>query len=329
MSPAHRRQEGSRLRPEATPEAPIRVLYVVGSGRSGSTVLDTVLGSHPQVESVGELTNLVGQGFEQELFCACGQRTPECPFWARLRERWRQRLGFEDLAGYRRLQRCFERTLRLPATGLQAAFRTPAYRDYARRTTALFAALREVSGKAVLVDSSKGAPRALALACMPGIDLRLLHLVRDGRGVAYSLARSIQRDERAGVQRDLPPRPVRRTALMWTVANLSAELVALTAARGRSFRLRYEDFVTDPATTLEAIGELAGLDYSAVAAALARGDAMPVGHTVAGNRVRMSGSVRLRLDEAWREGLGVEERKRFERVAGWLLRRYGYARSVG
>ena len=41
----------------------MKVLKITGLGRSGSTILDVVLGNHPQIESVGEVGNLIRNGW--------------------------------------------------------------------------------------------------------------------------------------------------------------------------------------------------------------------------------------------------------------------------
>jgi hypothetical protein len=94
-------------------ETPVKVLKVAGLGRSGSTILDVVLGNHPQIESVGEVGNLIRTGWisRESLrgidpkrirrpLCTCGRRldvpyveAPEeaCPFWSGVRREWVER----------------------------------------------------------------------------------------------------------------------------------------------------------------------------------------------------------------------------------------------
>lgn len=309
-------------------EEPVRVLYVVGAGRSGSTVLNTVLGSHPAVEGVGELTNLVEHGWIQELFCACGERAPACPFWSRVGREWSDRLGGEDVLQYLPLQQRFERVRSLLPAAV-ARHDGVGFREYERRTVALFRAIRAASGAPVVVDSSKGPVRGLALARMRGLDLRVVHLVRDGRGVANSLRRAYARDVRQGIQRDMPGRPVWRTALFWVLANRLADRVRAAVGPERSLLLRYEDFVADPAAALDAIGRLVEVDVSGVARALAAGEAFSTGHTIAGNRLRMAGSVTLRPDERWRGELPARQRRLVSVLTALDLRRYGYPLRTG
>ena len=44
-------------------QTPVKVLKITGLGRSGSTILDIVLGNHPQIENVGEVGNLIRNGW--------------------------------------------------------------------------------------------------------------------------------------------------------------------------------------------------------------------------------------------------------------------------
>jgi hypothetical protein len=305
---------------------PVRVVYLMGYGRSGSTVLDTVLGSHGQALGAGEVTNLVVSGWLADLYCACGERGSRCPFWSAVRREWARLAGGEDLPGYLALQRRFEPLARLPATVAAARRGTPAFREYARRTALLFAAVRLVAGVPVVVDSSKRPARAYALARMPGIRLSLVHLVRDARGVAWSFRQAHERDDRRGVQRRFTPRPAASTALRWLAVNLACGWVRRRLAATPQLVLRYEDLAVGPAAALAAVGQATGLDYGPVVAALERGEALAVGHCIAGNRVRMEGSLRLALDERWRRDLPPGERRLVWALAGGLLRRYGYRR---
>ena len=71
-----------------TSTSPLRIIYIVGAGRSGSTVLDTVLGNHPDAVSVGELSNLHRSGWVNNEFCACGEPADGCGFWNEVRSAW-------------------------------------------------------------------------------------------------------------------------------------------------------------------------------------------------------------------------------------------------
>ena len=309
-------------------DAPIKVLYIAGYGRSGSTILDTVLGNHPEIESVGEASHIVQQAWVTPGFCACGVPGDDCDFWNEVRTRWlkrahKSRPGF-DMRHYSQLIREIEpRVLWLPKLARRVS-NDPQVIEYAELTAQLMAAIRDASGASVVVDSSKQASRALVLSMVEGVDLRLVHLVRDCRGVAWSGKKRFQKDEQSGVQKDDRGKRVMRTTATWTAINLASSWLRRYLPNDRSIRVRYEDFITQPQVELERIGRLMELDLRPLGTAVAAGQSMDVGHTIAGNRLRMAGSLKLKPDLEWLEKLTATERAKCWALSGWLMKAYGY-----
>jgi len=336
-------------------EAPVRVVEITGLGRSGSTILDIVLGNHPDIESVGEVGNLALNGWisreslggidSRKLripICTCGKRldvgyvnTPDeaCPFWSSVRREWVERTGPESIEGYPRLRGNFER--KRPALLVQQYLRllyegrrrSASFRSYATLTRTFFESIRAVSGKPVIVDSSKSPARAFAFAMIPGIDLYVVHLVRDGRGVIASLRKTFEKDIEAGIMWDHKGRPMWKSVGHWIVRNLATQWVCARLGPNKTMRLRYEDFVADPKGALERIGSLLDLDMTELADAASTGKPMQAGHNVGGNRTKKSGTITLRPDaQEWRMALSPAEQRLSWALMGWLMRPYGYKR---
>ena len=59
----------------------LRVIYISGWGRSGTTIVDRLLGQLPGFFSVGELRSLWDSDPSTQL-CSCGHTIAECPVWA-------------------------------------------------------------------------------------------------------------------------------------------------------------------------------------------------------------------------------------------------------
>ena len=336
-------------------EAPVRVFKITGTARSGSTVLDIVLGNHPDIESVGEVGNLALNGWisreslggidSRKLripICTCGKRldvgyvnTPDeaCPFWSSVRREWVERTGPESIEGYPRLRGNFER--KRPALLVQQYLRllyegrrrSASFQSYATLTRTFFESIRAVSGKPVIVDSSKSPARAFAFAMIPGIDLYVVHLVRDGRGVIASLRKTFEKDIEAGIMWDHKGRPMWKSVGHWIVRNLATQWVCARLGPNKTMRLRYEDFVADPKGALERIGSLLDLDMTELADAASTGKPMQAGHNVGGNRTKKSGTITLRPDaQEWRMALSPAEQRLSWALMGWLMRPYGYKR---
>jgi hypothetical protein len=326
--PEKEKMDRSQAAPAASPRKEMRqglvsVIYVMGSGRSGSTLFDIVLGNHPRIESMGELTNLVRDCWVRGVYCACGARGCDCDFWNEVRRRWIERMGSDDIHAYAELKHNVERRSNVLRLGSR---RSPseALRRYGEQTRALFEAISEVGGRPIVVDSSKIPARAMALSMTPGIDLRIIHLVRDGRGVAYSRRKAFRQDMSAGLPAEIRPTPLWRSSMYWTRENLQSEWAMRRLDPSRTARVRYEDFIEDPSTVLANVGRTVDVDLDGVAAALLAGMPMTARHTISGNRVRMAGAIRLKPDTEWKERLRPVTRRAMYMLTVPLMRRYGY-----
>ena len=317
--------------PQPAPDARVRVLYIMGAGRSGSTLLDTVLASHPDVVGVGELVNLHSAGWTSNEICACGQLGTACGFWMRVRAAWQRRAPEATVEGYIALQKKFElfqwfgvkNILRLVR---QQFARTADFTAYLRQTEALYHAIAEASGKSIVVDSSKSPIRGALLANLSGIDLRLIHLVRDARAVAWSRKKALEADKKAGVQTAIKSRPVWYSVGYWAFINILSMIVGILRWN-KSLRMRYEDFVSQPKPQMDRLSHVVGLDYSAAVQALLNGEPIRVEHPIAGNRMRMKGNVTLKPDWEWMERLPSRDRVICWITGGWLLLAYRYGIS--
>jgi Sulfotransferase family len=304
-----------------------RVLYVMGLYRSGSTILDILLGNQPGLSGVGELRNLPIMGWEGVGVCACGQPVHECDFWRTVRSDWEQKFGADCTERLKRLQGRFERIRSFPAVSLHAFGRSRQFEEYSVLLGGLFEAIRNVSGSDIIVDSTKYPARAWALLRNRDIDLQVIHLVRDGRAVIWSMMRQLNTDLEGQVIEVPRTRIAFHTTRQWLLTNLASDLVRRSAGT-RAMLMRYEDLVHQPARELERIGSLIDADMTDLTHRILDGADLGVGHTVAGNRVRMGGAVRLRPDTEWQSRLPAGDRATFWRLAGWLAKCYGYSKDV-
>lgn len=306
----------------------LKVIYIMGAGHIGSTVLDVVMSSHPKLESLGEVSKLHGYGWQPDdnRHCVCGSTVHDCPFWTRVRSRWFELTGDGDAARYMMLQPRYERT----AAGWRRLLRnrlsrTPDFLEYLKGTEAVYRAVQEAGGKEYLVDSSLTPKRAYAQAMNPNLDLYLIHLVRDGRGVIWSLMKPNKKIP----GKPYVPAPPERTTKYWMSANLQSAWVLRSVEKRKRIRVRYEDFALDPASILRRIGALIGEDMSDLVEDGKLTNPSSDRHTVGGNRVRFikDEDIHVRADFAWMDNLEDEHRRLFWRRAGWLARRFGYVRD--
>ena len=273
------------------------VVYIAGSGRSGSTLLERALGEVPGFASVGELIDLFRRDASRGRRCGCGRPFADCDFWAGVARRAFGGWAGPCVAGLPVLQRRVAQQRYLPRLAVMPlagrGFRADVAR-YGACYASLYRAIAAEAAAGCVVDASKWPVQALALA-RGGIDVRVIHLVRDVRGVAHSLRK---RNKRPAV-----------TAVKWVLHQGEAWLVRRC---GPPFtRVRYEDFVRDPRRTVEAA--LAGLGLpSRLPGSQILGDghlALGPSHGIHGNPMRFRyGEISLSPDETWREQMPRRDR---------------------
>ncbi len=296
----------------------IKVLYIVGDGRSGSTLLNIALGNHPDAVAVGELCNTQRHLSGQDNWCSCGVHARDCGFWDSVRAK---------LAG---LQPDVELQSRLESS--LAALQWPwcrdsdseAVRQYLHSTFDVLKAVQTTSGKSLVVDASKLPGRAMALAMMPNVDLYVVQLVRDVRALVWSRSKSWNRDLRRGIEGDVPAKSSPRVCFDWLKANLLSSHVRSQLPSDRSICVRYEDFVTNSRPVLQRIGEMLQMDYGDVASALEDRRPLKRGHIASGNRMRMD-EVTLKPDFTWTHHLPNRSRALTWALTSFQLRRFGYS----
>lgn len=308
-----------------------RVLFIGGWGRSGSTLLDRLLGHAEGTVSVGEMRDVWQRGVIENRLCGCGEPFLDCPVWSKVGHvafgGW-QGLDVTRLVELRNTvdRPWFVPFLLLPALmphGLRADVQ-----EYADAVARLYAAIDEVSGGRVVIDSSKIPSYSLILR-LAGVEQVVVHLVRDSRGVVHSWRKEVQRtDATSGA--DLMHRyGVVPASLRYLFYNGLTQALGL---RGLPYlRLRYEDLVREPLQALEDVADFAGLELGAAL----RTDleqhrtTLRPSHTVDGNPMRMQvGSTRIAVDDAWRSKLPGGVRRTVSLLTWPLLRRYGYLGST-
>lgn len=304
----------------------MRVLYVGGVPRSGSTLTDLMLDRLPGHRAVGELFYLVRNGVRHNTACSCGVPFAECGFWSDV--------GKVAFGGWDRLDA--DRFLALQArvdrtANIAAIRRGVGSRGFGRAVTAylefltrIYRALDEVTGGDVIVDSSKRPSLPYLLRRMPGMDLRCVHVVRDPRGVAYSFAKRVDLPPGTDATAQMPRSSALTVARRWVTVNAA---IAELERRGVPYlRLRYEDLVADPAGGFARVAAFQDISDDHAAEFLSdEGIVVQPTHIAVGGRVRHSGGILpIRLDEQWRTQLPASARRLVTVLTTSARRRYGY-----
>lgn len=281
-----------------------QILYIMGTGRTGTTILEVLLKNSEGVFGTGELTHIFRDGYLADRTCSCGVPASGCEVWRTVRNlaSWSD----EDVRGAERVLRRVESHARFPlvAGGLS---RSPTNSEYNRINLELYEAVGKATGANVIVDSSKYAGRALALArAIPS--LRVICITRSPAGLIATY-----RKPNRGEQR---PQSAAFVFVYYAYV-LACMRVVRTLLGSRCLTIRYEDLREDPRAVLERIAHWSGIDFSASLARLDGEEPLDVGHIVTGNRLRRQGRVHYRTGRETKTVSGIGSR-----TAAWLLRAY-------
>lgn len=298
---------------KAAVPARVKVLYIIGTQRGGSTIVGRVLGLLPDMEFAGEVRRLWGHGMAPGRTCGCGRLLPDCPVWSNVLEAVAAAgIDPDEVPELQRQVAPVRRSWRFMGRLLAAKDELGGPRArYIEAMGHTYAALADVYGAAVLVDGSKLPGDAAVLAGISSVDAYYLHLVRDPRGVLASQLR-----------RRHPTSSVRRLCgvvaglAMWALRHDTPRRLRAAVGDARILRIRYEDFVADPSAAAAAVSVFLGHGPAPLPAGPME---LPLVHTPAGPLGART--VELEEDTRWRRELSVVERGLVTALAApWLLR---------
>lgn len=257
--------------------APLKVIYVMGAGHSGSTILGVTLGNCDGFFFAGEVEEWLARAGRPQWGAAERAR-----FWRQVTDEVDAgELFAADVNGYVERSSAALRLDRWPA-------RRRLLGPYRRVSEDLLRAIARTAHASHVVDSSHFPLRARELQKVKAIELYLIFLFRDPQSVVDSNTRELSAHEVA----ERRWRELQMNANLWLTQLLSV-LVFLRQPRARRLFLRHEDFLADPDSVLRQI-----LEGSGSSAALPDLDALKVDAPLQGNRIIRSDVIALRRSPA-------------------------------
>lgn len=315
----------------------MKAVYIMSSPRGGSTLLSLVLGRHADIANLGEVS-FIPKLLALDELCTCQEQLNQCPEWRSVFKLIEQRTGADMFAdpyalhlddvmkqksGTGKIDYQYQTKWRMTRSklrgGVDAALlkywpltaalpSLPSIRKGANNTLKLYAAAARAWDKKVVVDASKLPRKAVHLYRQAPDDVRIIHLTRDSRGVAASRKSHMQ----------LAP-----AAQRWNYYHAMAlDLVDKWIAPEHCMRLKYEDFVNDPATKVRELCEWLEIPNSEQTLNF---DVDVDTHSAGGNPTRFKFSEGIRpVDERWRTVLSESDLEEVARICGGVGRRLGY-----
>lgn len=300
------------------------VLYIGGLGRSGSTLLNDLIAQHRDVVSVGEVNRVVLRGLLEDQTCGCHKAFSECELWTQVGEKlggWDSIDAQELLAQQQKIDRNRHSLKSLFPDVIPGA--EEPMTEFGEWYGRMLVAVRDVAQVPLIIDSTKQISTGLILRHLDSIDVRMIHLVRDPRGVAYSWTKAKKKADE-GDDRMMTQYPPERMALRWLTWN--GFFASFSKIGVPVLRIRYEDMIANPRKVVEDVLTFGGVEPTGIDFIDGNKIELQPTHSIAGNPSRFkTGEMELRPDEAWREKLDPKIVKRVTGITYPLLRAYGYS----
>ncbi len=296
---------------------PTRVIYISGSERSGTTVLNDILDTVDGVAAFGEIWGTWSSAMDPTHLCGCGVLLSECEVWS------------EVAGSHIPRDEIKETNARLMATcQIHRVWRESNLRNeedivaFAETVSGVYRSLASASGVDTVVDSSKTTAFALLAGSASDVDMRIVHIIRDPRAVVASWSKQKAVEYGTHVA-SLDSRKLSGILRRWIFFNT----VGLWRLKRKypTLVIKMEDLVADPAGTLDTIRAFAEIDQSKNM--VNEDGTITIGgaHSVSGNPGRFAkGPTRLRAEETWRTELPLWKQVFVTVITYPVMLRYGY-----
>lgn len=160
-------------------EDTLSVIFIGGSGRSGSTLLERMLAEVDSVSAIGELRHIWDAKFARSQLCGCGDAVASCRFWGAVLDEAFGRFDSEAFHEMRRLNRSLNRNRHIPKIifPYRIANIASMIETYAEGLGRTYTAIRRVSGSPIIVDSTKTPSHGHLIGAVRGVRPYVVHLV--------------------------------------------------------------------------------------------------------------------------------------------------------
>jgi len=277
-----------------------KYIYIIGSGHSGSTLLDLILGAHSQIFSIGEIKQFEKYIRERKL-CTCGRVVTECSFWSEVRNEILQKKQIDIFKEPEKFPLQFDSKknsffdklqyfLVIAAAGNKAVYAlinlfTKREKQIVSNLLCIYDAAGKTSGKSIVVDSSKTPLVMKWLWLNNPKEFKIIYLVRDGRGV---LASNLRKNKK-----------LKNAITEWANTHKLIRLLFKKISENQYLKIKYESICENPEREIKLICDFVGVRFeSQMLNYTSR-----VLHNIDGNRMRFSTSNEIKLDEKWKKDL--------------------------
>ena len=283
------------------------VVYLLGPGRSGTTILATILGNHKDVHTLGEMHQFYDH-IRDNLNCSCGAELSDCEFWSKILDTMPS--VKKNAANIQALSDELEYHSSIPRHLLHLHNKKN-IESYNSFQTQIFNSCTRQTNSKILLDSAKYIGRWFSLKKNRSIQLKGIYLVRDVRGVIYSFKKKVQTS-----------RTPLSAMVYYVLVNMLAQLI--TMFDKNVIKIKYEDLFLETETAMTRICQHLDIGSLGLIEKIEDNEKFEIGHIIGGNRLKNDKAIKLRFDEKWKSNMPRREQKWYYLCAFplMLLNRY-------
>lgn len=286
-------------------EEKIPVVYILSTGRSGSTLLDLLLGSSEKTWTLGEAQILPWELRENRQPCGCGVKVEKCDFWRSVLPNIPIGEGTYPIEHFRETHTSAKAFRWHILSSLLFNHRDEnlrkAAQEYGDLNAKYFSEVRaEVESRTNreirwLVDASKDPYRLLWLDASNRFDLRVVFLTKCPQAYAYSRIKS---------SNTARLKMISHATVSWTLINALMYFVCRQRFQSRFIHLHYRDLAANPDAHRSWFQKWLDTPFPTWHPTVIREYG---NHGIAGNQMRWRNDP-IRLDEAWKHQLSLLEK---------------------
>ncbi len=299
----------------------VKIIYLAGEGRSGTTLLEKLLAEQKNIFAGGELRYIWERSIKENQLCSCGKEFNQCEIWKKIIQDIEKEINIElFIKSYNKIGRMRH----YPIYNMLKQLHKSEFRIITDIYYKLYKSILKNTNSDYIIDSSKHPMFAHILSTHPNIQLYVIHLVRDARAVTYSSMKKRIRPEIKNKIEYMPTYPAYMSALAWKFVNIVTEKLEKNVYKYT--RLKYEDMFHDINSTLNRLYDFLELNEMSndfiISNSLVK---LHSNHTTSGNPMRFKeGSIELKTDNAWKNNLSAYNKKTVELFCNKELKKYGY-----
>jgi len=281
----------------------IKLIYIAGMWRSGGTIFGRILDCSDEIISVGNIKDFWRKGLKRNNKCSCGEKFENCSFWQSVTKEYLNSFPSINIEVVRKEFQQVEKwsnyfKLKKIVFNKKDNSLKPLLDKYLEHNEKLYEIVSNISGKKIIIDSSRNTGRLLALSLLNKCELYPIHIIRDPRGVINSL-----------INKDISNyKEIRHSTILnllhWNAKNYFSMKIIERLHTIRSVNILYKNFAAQPVTVIEELKKMLNctLNYELDNGKFSIN--LRAGHIFSGNRERhKSGKITIKEDIEWKEEL--------------------------